>query len=59
MMSELARMISKEEARYRPREGKKRCAACTMFRAPSSCTLVKGRISPDGLCDYFEPKRMP
>lgn len=30
------------------------CSFCTMFRAPGSCTLVEGVISPNGHCKYFE-----
>lgn len=31
----------------------KRCSECANFYYPSSCVLVKGEISPDGLCDLF------
>jgi hypothetical protein len=30
------------------------CRDCDMFRSPRGCTLVKGDISPDGHCKYFE-----
>lgn len=33
----------------------KRCGTCDMFEAPSSCSLVSGVISAEGLCDKWEP----
>ena len=48
---------TKEEANYRMGDETASCAQCTMFRQPESCTEVAGKISPDGLCDYFEPKQ--
>ena len=33
-----------------------RCDACTMYRNPNRCSLVTGRILPDGHCAYWEPK---
>lgn len=45
---------SKVVAHYvdHPVDGK-RCADCSMFRAPRSCTAVLGDISPDGHCRYW------
>ena len=47
------------EARYIPRSRKpdERCAICTMFRAPQSCTAVEGKIAAAGWCRYFERKK--
>lgn len=28
----------------------KKCAGCRFFRAPSGCSIVTGKISPDGWC---------
>jgi len=39
---------------YTPK--KEKCKACSMFRSPASCTLVKGIISPQGHCKYWEKK---
>lgn len=54
------RKATKAEANYRPGADPTICANCTMFveayRGPHGCTAVEGRISPHGLCDYFEPK---
>jgi hypothetical protein len=30
------------------------CGGCTMFRAPDRCTYVRGEISPNGHCRFFE-----
>ena len=52
---------SKEAASYRSksiRGANRRCALCTMFRAPSSCTSVEGTISPKGDCAYFKRKKV-
>lgn len=47
---------TKATAHYRDGSDERRCALCTMFRPPGSCTAVSGEISADGLCDYFERK---
>ena len=62
--------ISKEQANYRSSRNRERdCGICNMFRAPKknrrrktgeldpydgSCTLVKGAIFEDDVCDYWE-----
>jgi len=47
--------MSQAEAEYqdRPRGGLA-CAACTLFRPPSSCQVVAGDISPNGWCKFFD-----
>jgi hypothetical protein len=52
----MAGKISKSQAHYRTATDGARCANCTMFKAPGACTLVDGKISPAGVCDYFEPQ---
>jgi len=32
------------------------CANCALFKAPSSCSLVDGTISPDGYCRFYSKK---
>jgi hypothetical protein len=32
------------------------CANCTLFRPPSSCTIVDGTISPTGWCRFYAKK---
>lgn len=49
-------MESKAVAHYRAGSRRERCGLCTMFVAPSSCTKVRGDISPSAVCDYFEAK---
>ena len=49
--------ISKADADYRKGTDTEQCSQCSMFRSPSSCTLVEGEIKPDGVCDYFDRKK--
>lgn len=46
--------VSQSAAAYQsgPNNGQS-CAGCTHFRAPSSCELVDGAISPQGWCKFF------
>lgn len=48
--------ISKLEANYRRATGDKKCGNCVMFRKPSACTLVRGKISATDTCDKWEKK---
>jgi hypothetical protein len=45
--------VSKESVDYGPGVSHRKCALCSMFRAPSHCTLVAGHIDPDAVCDRF------
>jgi hypothetical protein len=47
--------MSPLEAEYqdRPKSGLS-CAACTLFRPPRSCEIVRGDISPNGWCKFFD-----
>jgi len=49
---------TKVEAHYQgePKDGQ-HCSQCDMFRAPMSCTSVKGLVSRDGWCKYFKNLR--
>jgi hypothetical protein len=38
-----------------PKDGAS-CSSCALFKAPSSCTLVDGDISPDGWCRFYAKK---
>lgn len=51
------RKDSKEIANYRAGSPEKRCAQCTMFAPPHSCTAVTGYIEPAGVCDYFKRRK--
>jgi 8-oxo-dGTP pyrophosphatase MutT (NUDIX family) len=45
---------SKSEAGYVDDSPTRQCETCTMFMAPDACTAVRGKISPDGHCNYYE-----
>ena len=49
------RPVSKARARY---QGKPKhiqnCASCAQFKRPNRCTVVIGKVSPDGWCALFE-----
>jgi hypothetical protein len=49
------RQVSQHEALYQdqPKNGLS-CAACALFRPPSSCVVVAGVISPSGWCRFFD-----
>lgn len=32
------------------------CSTCALFKAPNSCTLVDGEISPNGWCRFYSKK---
>ncbi len=34
----------------------KKCSGCALFKAPGACSVVKGKISPNGYCIAFAPK---
>ncbi len=52
--------VSKESVNYRPADSSRHCGNCVMIRlnAPDfeshSCTLVKGLIEPEDVCDRWE-----
>ncbi len=48
--------IDKSVVNYRVAEDQRfRCGTCSMFESPGSCSLVSGIISPEGVCDKYEP----
>jgi uncharacterized membrane protein len=38
-----------------PKNGQQ-CDGCNLFKAPSSCTIIDGTISPTGWCRFFSKK---
>jgi len=38
-----------------PKDGAS-CSDCALFKAPNSCTLVDGEISPNGWCRFYAKK---
>jgi hypothetical protein len=49
--------MSQKAAGYQltPKDGQS-CANCSLFKAPSSCTLVDGVIIPAGWCRFYDKK---
>ena len=43
---------NKKQFKYqdKPDKSGKKCSQCRLFRAPSACQVVTGKISPDGWC---------
>ena len=37
-------------------KGDQQCSNCSLFQAPSACTLVDGTISPSGWCKFWVKK---
>lgn len=58
-------MITKKEANYRPAKSlDKQCGNCSMYRADRNslegagrCTLVKGEIDSEYVCDHWAKQR--
>jgi hypothetical protein len=49
--------MSQKGAQYQdtPKNGQQ-CDGCALFKAPASCTIVDGTISPTGWCKFFSKK---
>ena len=49
---------TKAQFKYQTTPGPKgaECDGCALFKAPSSCAVVKGTIVPTGYCTSFAPK---
>jgi hypothetical protein len=49
---------TKAQFKYQTHPGPKgqKCGACSLFKAPNACSVVKGKISPSGYCIAFAPK---
>jgi hypothetical protein len=43
---------NKAQFKYQDKPAKNgaKCSGCRLFRPPSGCTVVTGKISPDGWC---------
>jgi hypothetical protein len=43
---------NKKQFKYQDKPAKdgKKCSQCRLFKAPSGCQVVTGKISPDGWC---------
>jgi hypothetical protein len=48
---------TKAQFKYQLKPGPKgKCSTCSLFKAPASCVLVHGKISPNGYCTAYNPK---
>ncbi len=49
--------MSQKGAQYqdKPKDAQQ-CDGCALFKAPASCTIVDGTISPTGWCRFFSKK---
>ena len=49
---------TKAQYKYVAKPGPKgqKCSGCALFKAPASCQIVKGKISPSGYCIAYAPK---
>jgi hypothetical protein len=43
---------NKKQFKYQEKPGKsgQKCSGCRLFKAPASCQVVTGKISPNGWC---------
>jgi hypothetical protein len=49
--------MSQQASGYQPTpKGDQSCAACALFTAPASCTLIDGTISATGWCRFYAKK---
>jgi len=49
---------NKKQYKYQDKPGKngQKCAGCRFFKAPNACTIVTGKISPNGWCIAWAKK---
>jgi High potential iron-sulfur protein len=49
---------NKAQFKYQDKPGKngEKCSGCALFKPPSACTLVTGKISPNGWCTAWSKK---
>jgi hypothetical protein len=49
---------TKAQLKYQSKPGPKgqKCSGCALFKAPAACSVVKGKISPNGYCIAYAPK---
>lgn len=51
-----AKMAQKVAAYQDKPKGDASCSSCSYFKAPNSCILVDGTISPTGWCRFYAKK---
>ena len=49
---------NKKQFKYQDKPGKngQKCSGCRLFKAPASCLVVTGKISPNGWCVAWAAK---
>ena len=49
---------NKKQFKYQDKPGKngQKCVGCSLFRKPNACTIVHGKISPNGWCIAWAKK---
>jgi hypothetical protein len=49
---------TKAQLKYqtKPGPGGKKCSGCALFKPPAACSVVKGKISPNGYCIAYAAK---
>jgi len=52
----LAKMTQQAVAYQANPNNDQKCSGCALFKAPSSCIMIDGTISPDGWCRLFTKK---
>jgi hypothetical protein len=46
--------IPQSEAQYQQQpKGQQRCEICLQFNPPNRCKIVRGKINPQGWCQFF------
>ena len=48
---------NKKQFKYQDKPGPRgqKCAGCRFFKKPNGCTIVTGKISPNGWCIAYAP----
>jgi hypothetical protein len=49
---------TRKQLKYQDKPGPKgaKCAGCTLFETPHSCSIIPGKISANGWCIAYIPK---
>jgi len=52
----LAKMTQQAAGYQTSPKNDQKCSGCALFKAPSTCIMIDGTISPDGWCRVFTKK---
>lgn len=50
------KMTQKQAGYQESPKGEQQCDKCKLFEQPNACSVVEGKISPNGWCKLFQPK---